>query len=311
MSDRRQFIKSFSAASISPFLINSTSLINFKKRLKASLNPGAIGLKCSPKELLDFAIKYEFNSISPLIGDLLKLSESNREAYLSKMRKNKITFDSAGLPIEFRTSELKFRDGFEFLKNNINKIVALNISSFVTWIMPTHKSLTYNKNFFQHRTRLNKIASLLENSGLKLGLEYVGPKTLVIRDKYPFLHSISELKELIEAIGKNNIGYLLDSFHTYCAEDKLADLDFLNGDDIISVQLNDGVLGRSVETQMDLERELPGDTKIIDIKAFINFIRSKGYEGPVSVEPFNNVLNKMDANKKLQRVRESLQRFSI
>ena len=62
---------------------------------------------------------------------------------------------------------------------------------------------------------------------------------------------------------------------------------------------------------MDLERELPGDTKIIDIKAFINFIRSKGYEGPVSVEPFNNVLNKMDANKKLQRVRESLQRFSI
>ena len=311
MSDRRQFIKSFSAASISPFLINSTSLFTPKKRLKASLNPGAIGLKCSPKELLEFAIKYEFNSISPLIEDLLQLNESDRKAYLSKMRKNKITFDSAGLPIEFRTSELKFREGFELLENNIEKIVSLNISSFVTWIMPTHKTLTYTKNFEQHRSRLNKIATLLENSGFKLGLEYVGPKTLMARDKYPFLHSISGLKELIEAIGKNNIGYLLDSFHTYCAEDDLADLDFLNGDDIISVQLNDGVLGRTAEMQMDLERELPGDTEIIDLKTFINFIRSKGYDGPVSVEPFNEDLNKMEVNEKLQRVRASLLRFSI
>ena len=311
MSDRRQFIKSFSAASISPFLINSTSLFTPKKRLKASLNPGAIGLKCSPKELLEFAIKYEFNSISPLIEDLLQLNESDRKAYLSKMRKNKITFDSAGLPIEFRTSELKFREGFELLKNNIEKIVSLNISSFVTWIMPTHKTLTYTKNFEQHRSRLNKIATLLENSGFKLGLEYVGPKTLMARDKYPFLHSISGLKELIEAIGKNNIGYLLDSFHTYCAEDDLADLDFLNGNDIISVQLNDGVLGRTSEMQMDLERELPGDTEIIDLKTFINFIRSKGYDGPVSVEPFNEDLNKMEVNEKLQRVRASLLRFSI
>ena len=311
MSDRRQFIKFFSAASISPFLINSTSLFTPKKRLKASLNPGAIGLKCSPNELLEFAIKYEFNSISPLIEDLLQLNEIDRKAYLSKMRKNKITFDSAGLPIEFRTSELKFREGFELLKNNIEKIVSLNISSFVTWIMPTHKTLTYTKNFEQHRSRLNKIATLLENSGFKLGLEYVGPKTLMARDKYPFLHSISGLKELIEAIGKNNIGYLLDSFHTYCAEDDLADLDFLNGDDIISVQLNDGVLGRTSEMQMDLERELPGDTEIIDLKTFLNFIRSKGYDGPVSVEPFNEDLNKMEVNEKLQRVRASLLRFSI
>ena len=311
MSDRRQFIKFFSAASISPFLINSTSLFTPKKRLKASLNPGAIGLKCSPNELLEFAIKYEFNSISPLIEDLLQLNEIDRKAYLSKMRKNKITFDSAGLPIEFRTSELKFREGFELLKNNIEKIVSLNISSFVTWIMPTHKTLTYTKNFEQHRSRLNKIATLLENSGFKLGLEYVGPKTLMARDKYPFLHSISELKELIEAIGKNNIGYLLDSFHTYSAEDDLADLDFLNGDDIISVQLNDGVLGRTSEMQMDLERELPGDTEIIDLKTFLNFIRSKGYDGPVSVEPFNEDLNKMEVNEKLQRVRASLLRFSI
>ena len=80
------------------------------------------------------------------------------------------------------------------------------------------------KNFEQHRTRLTQVATVLEDAGLKLGLEYVGPKTLMARDKYPFLHSSGGLRELIEATGKNNIGYLLDSYHTYCAEDKNEDL---------------------------------------------------------------------------------------
>ena len=75
---------------------------------------------------------------------------------------------------------------------------------------------------------------------------------------------------------------MLDSYHTYCAEDKNEDLDFLKAEDIISVQLNDGV-GRTVATQMDLERELPGDTGIIDLKNFLNFIRNKGYKGAVNV----------------------------
>ena len=103
----------------------------------------------------------------------------------------------------------------------------------------------------------------------------------------------------------------MDSFHAYCAEDKNKDLDFLNSDDIIAVQINDGVLGRTAATQQDLERELPGDTKIIDIESFLNFISSKGYKGPVSVEPFNDEINKMQAIRKLEKVRGSLLKFGI
>ena len=243
--------------------------------------------------------------------ELIQFKESDKKAYLEKMKKNEIVFDSGGLPIDFRTTESKFKEGFDFLVENINSIVSLNVSSLVTWIMPTHKTLTYMRNFEQHSTRLNKVATVLEDSGLKLGLEYVGPKTLMARDKYPFLHSINGLKELIKSIEKNNVGYLLDSYHTYCAEDKNEDLDFLKAEDIISVQLNDGVLGRTIATQMDLERELPGDTGIIDLENFLNLIRNKGYNGAVSVEPFNKELNKMEVKAKLKRVRASLSRFGV
>ena len=310
MSNRRKFIQSFSVALTSPFLISS-GLIGTRKTLKASLSPGAIGLKCTANELLDYAIKFKFSAISPPLRELIQFKESDKKAYLEKMKKNEIVFDSGGLPIDFRTTELKFKEGYDFLVENINSIVSLNVSSLVTWIMPTHKTLTYMRNFEQHRTRLNKVATVLEDSGLKLGLEYVGPKTLMARDKYPFLHSINGLKELIKSIEKNNVGYLLDSYHTYCAEDKNEDLDFLKAEDIISVQLNDGVLGRTIATQMDLERELPGDTGIIDLENFLNLIRNKGYNGAVSVEPFNKELNKMEVKAKLKRVRASLSKFGV
>ena len=310
MSNRRKFIQSFSVALTSPFLISS-GLIGTRKTLKASLSPGAIGLKCTANELLDYAIKFKFSAISPPLRELIQFKESDKKAYLEKMKKNEIVFDSGGLPIDFRTTESKFKEGFDFLVENINSIVSLNVSSLVTWIMPTHKTLTYMRNFEQHRTRLNKVATVLEDSGLKLGLEYVGPKTLMARDKYPFLHSINGLKELIKSIEKKNVGYLLDSYHTYCAEDKNEDLDFLKAEDIISVQLNDGVLGRTIATQMDLERELPGDTGIIDLENFLNLIRNKGYNGAVSVEPFNKELNKMEVKAKLKRVRASLSKFGV
>ena len=306
MSTRRQFIKTTSFAGISPFLMNTIPFVDSLKSFRASLNSGAIGLQCNAQELLDYAIMFNFSSISPLLNELLAFRPNEKKAYLEKMISHGIKFDGGGLPIEFRSSEKLFQQGLQFLKNNIRIIASYNIPSFVTWIMPTNNSLTYLQNFNQHERRLKEVATVLEEEGLKLGLEFVGPKTLMARDKYSFLHSINELRELIDAIDKKNVGYLLDSFHTYCAGDQIENMGFLKAKDIVSVQINDAVIGRSANMQIDQERELPGDTGIIDLKKFLDFISSKGYNGAVSVEPFNKEINLMKTTKKLKRVRDSL-----
>lgn len=306
MSTRRQFIKTTSFAGISPFLMNTIPFVDSLKSFRASLNSGAIGLQCNAQELLDYAIMFNFSSISPLLNELLAFRPNEKKAYLEKMISHGIKFDGGGLPIEFRSSEKLFQQGLQFLKNNIRIIASYNIPSFVTWIMPTNNSLTYLQNFNQHQRRLKEVATVLEEEGLKLGLEFVGPKTLMARDKYSFLHSINELRELIDAIDKKNVGYLLDSFHTYCAGDQIENMGFLKAKDIVSVQINDAVIGRSADMQIDQERELPGDTGIIDLKKFLDFISSKGYNGAVSVEPFNKEINLMKTTKKLKRVRDSL-----
>ena len=60
MLKRRQFIQSLSTASIGPLFVGHLELLGTQRGFKASLNPGAVGLKCTPDQLLDYAIKYNF-----------------------------------------------------------------------------------------------------------------------------------------------------------------------------------------------------------------------------------------------------------
>ena len=114
------------------------------------------------------------------------------------------------------------------------------------------------------------------------------------RDKYPFIHTINEVRDLIENIGLNSIRYQLDSFHWYCSQDTIESYEFLNNEDIITVDLNDAVIDRNPNSQLDYERELPASTGVINIKEFIDFLIRIEYSGSVRAEPFNKKLALMD-----------------
>tara|TARA_B100001769_G_C22023747_1_gene550102 strand:- start:823 stop:1125 length:303 start_codon:yes stop_codon:yes gene_type:complete len=93
----------------------------------------------------------------------------------------------------------------------------------------------------------------------------------------------------------------------YCSEDKPSDYEFLKKEDIVSVQINDAVMGRSPSEQIDFERNLPGITGVINLKQFLSILKSKFYNGCISVEPFNKEIYNMEENKKLIAVSNSLQ----
>jgi sugar phosphate isomerase/epimerase len=139
-----------------------------------------------------------------------------------------------------------------------------------------------------------------------LGLEYVGPKTLMARGRYPFLRSMAEARELIAGIGRGNVGLVLDSFHWYCAEDTADDIRALTADDVVVVDLNDARVDLSRDEQLDNTRELPGATGKINLKAFLGALVDIGYEGPIRAEPFNQRLRDMDDEEALRVTREAM-----
>jgi sugar phosphate isomerase/epimerase len=309
MQNRRGFIKSSSIASLSLISLsqNLYSMDRLSSRkMKISLIPGTVGINVNTNELLDLAIKNKFESIYPLINDLKKMSTMELTDYLDKMASNSISFDVSILPVDFSQTDSVFNDGIKVLKDYCKVMRKIDSVGFCRWIMPTSNNLTYLKNFKIHKERLKECAKIIGDNDMKLGLEFVGPKTLMARDQFSFIRTINELRELISEIDERNVGYQLDTFHLYCANHSIEDLRFLNKDDIIMCQLNDAVKGRTRDEQIDLERNLPGKTGLIDTAPFLNFLQEVGYDRTVSAEPFNKDLNKMNNEEAAKTTYDSI-----
>ncbi len=222
------------------------------------------------------------------------------------MKSSNITWGAAGLPIDFRKDIDTFTKGLNDLPKKAAALQKAGVTRMSTWIMPTHADLTYLQNFKQHSTRLKEITMILGNYGINFGLEYVGPKTLMASQKYPFLHTMAGCLELIESVNQPNIGLQLDSFHWFCAGEKKEDLLHLNKDQIITCDLNDARTGFSADEQIDQKRELPMATGVVDLQSFMDALVEIGYDGPIRAEPFNKVLNDMDNEEALATTYKSM-----
>ena len=297
-TSRRSFIKSSSLLGIglsaNPAIHTLFSNTAKKRKFRLSLNPGAIGVKGSAMEVIQLAAKYGFEAIVPPTAALARMDGKAREQYLDFKTSSNIGWGSAGLPMDFRKAKSTFREGLKKLPAAAELLSNLGVKRMGTWLMPTSKDYTYLENFKLHKTRLKEVANVLGHHGINFGLEYVGPKTLMSRDRFAFIRTMKQTKELIHAINEQNVGFVLDSFHWYCAQESEADLLTLDKEDIVTVDLNDARAGRSPETQIDNERELPTNSGVIDLKTFLNALVKIGYDGPVRAEPFNAALNELD-----------------
>lgn len=302
---RRQFIKSSSAfttatALSTPFLSASTTVFTSERKFKLCLNPGIIGVNTNLLETLDMAIKYGYESIISMPQEMMEYSNMQMSELKSKMNTNNIGWGSTNIPVEYRKSKAQFNDDFKSLKKFAMSMEKAGATRMNTWIISTHDELTYNENMKQHAYRLGECAKVMKDHGIRLGLEYLGMRTMMSGGRYPFIGSMKEGKELINEIGESNVGFVLDTFHWYCANDTGDDIRTLKPEDIITVDINDARTGFERIEQVDLKRELPLATGVINIKEFLQALVDIEYDGPVRTEPFNKVLNDLDNEEALK-----------
>lgn len=301
---RRKFILSstlaMTAASVTP-LSSLFAGTKAGRKFKIALNPGIIGVKANFAQTLDYAIQYGYEAISPYTQEVMKdYSAAQLNEITARMKAHDISYDSINIPVEFRRDDAVFQEGLKDLPKFCEAMQRQGATRINTWIISSHNELTYNENMRQHASRLGACAKIMNDYGVRLGLEYLGMRTLVARGRYPFISSMKEGKELIAAIGVGNVGFVLDSFHWYCANDTLEDIKTLSPADIITADINDARAGFKREEQVDGKRELPLATGVINIKDFLQGIIDIGYDGPVRTEPFNQALNDLDNDEALQ-----------
>ncbi len=283
-----------------------------KRKMTIDLVCGAIGVRANQKQAIEYAHKFGFESVQPNSKDLASLSKEDLSELLAMMKEKRIVFGAAGLPVDFRKDEQTFQKQLKSLPNLAAGLQRAGATRVGTWLMPTHDTLTYVQNFRQHAKRLRRIADILNDQGVRFGLEYVGPKTSWTSKRHSFVHTMAEAKDLIAEIDRPNMGFVLDSWHWYTAHETVEDLKTLTNQDIVAVDLNDAPAGIPIDKQMDLSRELPAATGIIDISAFLNTLNGLGYNGPVRAEPFNAALRKLPPNEALAATATAMKKaFSL
>jgi sugar phosphate isomerase/epimerase len=261
------------------------------RRFTQDLVCGAIGIRVPQREAVELAARHGFESVGAHGADLQAMSDAELSALGDLMAEKKLRWGAANLPTDFRKDDETFRTTNARLADFAKAMRRAGVARVGTWLSPSSDTLTYRQNFETVSSRLREVAGILTGEGLRLGLEYVGPKTAWSGKRYPFLHTMAETRELIEAIGAKGVGLVLDSWHWYLAGDTVADIGALRNEDVVAVDLNDAPAGLGKDHQVDSARELPVATGVIPVRDFLDALVAIGYDGPVRAEPFNKALN--------------------
>ena len=213
------------------------------RNMKITLSPGPIGVKLNQSEAIAAAHRHGFEAVEPEPEYLGRLSESDMARLLDDMKSKNLVFGATGVRFAFHGQEGQFTEGMKALPAFAKTMQRVGAPRVIKYIAPGDDSITYLANFKTHVRRVRAAATVLGDHGLRLGLEYVGPKTSWTARRHSFIHTMAETKELIAETGARNLGFVLDSWHWYTAQETEADLLTLKNADIVSADLNDARLG--------------------------------------------------------------------
>jgi len=261
--------------------------------MQLHLSCGALGIQASQREAIELAAAHGFDAVDADGKYLNTLAPGALDELAGWMHEKRIVWAMAGLPVEFRKDDATFTSGMAQFPGYARGLQRAGVRIVTTYVLPRSDSLTYLQNFHQHAARLREIARVLGDSGIRFGIEYVAPKTLWATGRYPFVHTMAEMRELIAEMGRPNVGLVLDSWHWYHAGDTTDDIAALPPDAVVSVDLNDAPLGVPKDQMVDNHRELPAATGVIDLRGFLGALEKSGFHGPVRAEPFNEAVRKM------------------
>ena len=130
--------------------------------------------------------------------------------------------------------------------------------------------------------RLQRLDDALEGTGIQLGVEFIGVKTLRLEKPHAFVQSMAEANRLLDAAGARNIGLTLDSYHWYAGEDTLDTIRQTPARRIAILHVNDAK-DLPPNQLLDQDRVLPGEGTI-PLADWLCAIADTGFDGFIALE---------------------------
>lgn len=265
-----------------------------------NLNPGMIGIKASLSEALEMAQVHGFAGVDlsiPEAAEMVKVASVDEVKDLFTRTQGRP--GNWGLPVNWHgPDEQAFREELGGLRHYASLAQEIGALRTTVVVMPFSNDMPFKENYDFHIKRLKPVAKTLQDYDCRLGLEFIGPKTLRIDKKYEFIYTMQGMLDLCADLGPN-VGLLLDLWHWYTSHGTTEALRNLRNEDIVNVHVNDAPDGIPVDEQIDNDRRLPGETGVLDIAAFLKILHTVGYDGPITAEPFSRRVNAMPPDEAL------------
>jgi sugar phosphate isomerase/epimerase len=130
--------------------------------------------------------------------------------------------------------------------------------------------------------RLRRLDAALDGTGVRLGVEFIGVRTLRLERPHPFVQSMAEANQLLDEAGVRHVGLTLDSYHWYAAGDTLETIRQTPPERIVILHVNDAkALPR--DQLLDQDRLVPGEG-VIPLVDWLRAIGDTGFEGFLAME---------------------------
>lgn len=244
------------------------------------LHPTTSGSPLELEEYLAIGRQAGFKMADLDASQVLQLEQSKGRPYVQELfLRHQIQWASFTLPVNLSANQSEQGEQWDRLVLFAETAKRYGVTRCVTWLWPSidESPVPYACRLIRN---VRQSADILVKEGIHLGLEFVGPHHL--RNKrYPFVYTIPDLLLLIDAVARDNVGVLLDSYHWYTTGQSVQELALIPLEKLVHVHLNDTL--NSPEEAHDQERLLPGDG-MIDLTGFLRGIQAKGYTGPLSIE---------------------------
>ena len=247
-----------------------------------ALDMGSIGIQLPLLEGIALAARHGYQGITMSVEGV---QAAGVDAVREAMEQTGIVNAGMGLPWNYMDEQASYDDMLIKLRAQMKTARAVGCTRMNTGVMSSSDK-PYDEQYDLVARRLRPFAQILQDEGIMMGMEFLGPTEIYTRNKHVFIRTLPELMRLADSIGTWNCGVLLDAFHCHTAGHSMDIADTITANRISLVHINDAVAGIPYNELTDSPRMLPGETGVIDVKDLLKRLFHMGYEGPVLVEPF-------------------------
>ena len=272
--DRREFLGLSAAA-----LLGAKGALGKSTGMYPALNGVLISGRAKWPEFAELAARVGYPGVDVDLGRAMQEGAEGTRALLSRL---KLKPAAVSFPVDFRKDDTVFQAGLKKLGAAAEFAAAIGCPRMATWVIAS-SPLPKDEQRKIYKERFTVAAEVLAGSGVRLGLEFLGPLALRRQNPHEFIWRMSEMAEFAAECGPN-VGLLLDAWHWHHAGATTEDIISAGKQRIVHVHISDSAK-LPPEQVKDNERLLPGEG-VIDLAGFLRALAKIGYSDALSTEVF-------------------------